>query len=220
MTKRKTTTAQEEPPPYGAKLPIEPAKEQDTRDLLGLVLGDKNTALALIAHFPTLREMERAGIEEIAEIAGLQQAFVVKAALDLGRRLTNERLARGESFTCSRQIWRAMRDLEGLEQEEFWILLLDSRNALIKKERVRIGTTNACPIAAPDILCPALRERARSIILVHNHPSGDPTPSHEDRAITEQIQRAAKICGIKILDHIVIGDCKFVSFADRGWITE
>ncbi|MCB9640897.1 MAG: DNA repair protein RadC [Myxococcales bacterium] len=171
--------------------------------------------------FQDLRSLERAGTGEIAEIAQLpyEKASSIKAALELGRRLAGQPLSRGEAYLCSRQIWRAYGPkLAGHEQETFWALLLDQGNRLLREIQVSKGSVNRCPVTPAEIFAPALREKAVSLILLHNHPSGQPEPSPEDRALTERLQQVAQLVGVRILDHLVLGDQSYVSFADRGWI--
>ncbi|MCK6511721.1 DNA repair protein RadC [Myxococcota bacterium] len=171
--------------------------------------------------FQDLRELERAGVQEIASHAAIssEKAAAIKAALELGRRLAQQPLSRGEAFVCSRQIWRAYGPrMAGQEQETFWALLLDQSNRLLREVQVSAGSINRCPVTPVEVFAPALREKAVGMILLHNHPSGQPEPSPEDRALTERLQQVAHLIGIRLLDHLVLGDQSYVSFADRGWL--
>jgi DNA repair protein RadC len=171
--------------------------------------------------FQDLRALERAGVQEIANHAAISsdKAAAIKAALELGRRLAQQPLSRGEAFVCSRQIWRAYGPrMAGQEQETFWALLLDQGNRLLREVQVSAGSINRCPVTPTEVFAPALREKAVGMILLHNHPSGHPEPSPEDRALTERLQQVAQLVGIRLLDHLVLGDQSYVSFADRGWL--
>jgi len=180
-----------------------------------------SSAVKLLAEFRSLRGIEKASVAEIARVGGLSEAkaCALKNAFELGRRVATVALERGEAYVCSRQIWRAFgAKLAGLERETFWVLLLDQGNRLIHQEKISVGAINRCIVSPIEVFSLALREKAVSLILLHNHPSGNPEPSPEDRAVTEQLQRGAKVLGLRILDHIVIGDQRYVSFADRGWM--
>ena len=210
-------------------LQIRPIRDLHESELLALLLGAggrqqakaQAEASRLWARWGSLRAFERAGVAEIAEAGEMdeERALAVKAALEMGRRLAQIPLERGEAYVCSRQIWRAFgAKLAGLEQETFWILLLDQGNRLIHQQQICVGAINRCPVTPLEVFSPVLREKAVSLILLHNHPSGHPEPSPEDRALTEQLQRVAKLLGVRLLDHLVIGDQRYVSFADRGWL--
>jgi DNA repair protein RadC len=166
-----------------------------------------------------LREIERAGVAELSGIGGIctQKATAVHAALELGRRLVETPLYRGQSFTSSREVFEAYAPrLGGCEQETFWVLLLDQQNRVVKQIQIVSGSVNRCPLSPQDVFAPALREKAVRLILLHNHPSGDPEPSQDDRSLTQRLQKIAQLLNIEILDHLIICDQRYVSFADRG----
>lgn len=103
-----------------------------------------------------------------------------------------------------------------VEQESFRVLILNQKNLLIKQELIFLGTANNCSIHPRDIFRETIRHNGVGIILVHNHPSGDPTPSDDDKKITDIIVSAGKLLGIEVLDHVILGDNKHFSFVDRG----
>jgi DNA repair protein RadC len=103
-----------------------------------------------------------------------------------------------------------------LRQEEFHLLLLNTQNAIIREVIITRGTLDASVVHAREVFRPAIAESAAAVLLVHNHPSGDPTPSPEDVAITAELAAAGQLIGIPILDHIVIGDSRYVSFVESG----
>ncbi len=114
-------------------------------------------------------------------------------------------------------------DMQNLAQEAFHILLLNSKNAVINRVLISLGTGDSAYVVPRDIFRPAIEQGAISLICLHNHPSGDPTPSREDSAITRQIHEAGKLVGIRMLDHVIIGrqtdeHAGYYSFADQGEI--
>ena len=102
-------------------------------------------------------------------------------------------------------------------REIFWALLLDTRNRLITALRISAGSLAASLVHPREAFRPAIREAAAAVLFAHNHPSGDPTPSREDRRITARLREAGVLLGIPVLDHIVIGAESYFSFADAGW---
>jgi len=144
-------------------------------------------------------------------------AAQVKAAVELGRRMQSGRLRRGRGFSSSNEVAEHFLPyLRGLRKEVFKILLLDARNRMIREETVSEGSLTASIVHPREVFKAAVEESAASVILVHNHPTGDPTPSKEDRAITRQLVKAGEIMNIKVLDHIIVGDGVYLSFADQG----
>lgn len=143
------------------------------------------------------------------------------AILALPRLLERVGLQTGEkrAITCSRDIFDLFRFRTGtLEREHFVVLSLNSRNLVIFEETAAVGTVNAVHVSPADILKSAVRYSAASIICVHNHPSGDPSPSPEDRNLTERIARASALMGIRFLDHLVVTVSAYYSFSDSGEI--
>ena len=120
-------------------------------------------------------------------------------------------------ISCSRDIFDLFRFSTGIrEQEHFVVLALNSRNRIISKETTAVGSVNTVNVSPADILKPAIRHAAASIICMHNHPSGDPTPSTDDRSLTDRIARASSLMGIRFLDHLVITVSSYYSFSDSG----
>jgi DNA repair protein RadC len=97
------------------------------------------------------------------------------------------------------------------------LLMFDGKNRLLKEITVSTGSLSLNVVHPREVFKPAVRESAASVILLHNHPSGDPAPSPEDRELTRRLVKAGRIMGIKVLDHIVLGDGGYISFADQGW---
>jgi DNA repair protein RadC len=197
-----------------------------TAELLAIILrtglgGENVLALAtrLISKYDGLPGLARASFAELKAEKGLGQAKTaqVKAALELGRRML---LAAPEDrFTVRAPADVAqllMAEMAHLEQEHFRVLYLDTRNRLLGTETVYVGSLNASHIRVGEIFRDAVKRNCAAIIVVHNHPSGDPSPSPEDVAVTRQIVAAGKLLDIEVLDHLVIGQRRFVSLRERG----
>lgn len=107
-------------------------------------------------------------------------------------------------------------ELLGKSREEFWVIAFNSRNAVLRAERVAQGTASACPVDPKDVFGVAIAAKAAAIVVAHNHPSGDPTPSAADLVLTRQLVRGAELLCVRVLDHIIVGDDRFASMAQRG----
>ncbi len=125
-------------------------------------------------------------------------------------------MGEGQKFRDSRQVFEAFRDMFLEPVEVFRVLLLDPKNRLLHFENVSRGSLSTSVVHPREVLWTAVYYRAAGIICLHHHPSGDPSPSREDQECTERIYRAGKILGIRLLDHIVIGESEYFSFADAG----
>jgi DNA repair protein RadC len=122
-----------------------------------------------------------------------------------------------ESVRGASQVWRLLREeLTGWDRERFLTLLLDGRHKVLGLEEVSVGTATASLVHPREVFKGAILANAVAFILVHNHPSGDPSPSREDRDVTERLKKASELMGIKLLDHIVFGKEGFHSFAEAG----
>ncbi len=124
-----------------------------------------------------------------------------------------------ENLRTSSDVWQAFRFLEQRDREEFWVALLDGKNRLIGTHQVSVGTLTASLVHPREFAKPLILASAAACVLVHVHPSGDPTPSAEDVAITERLVRACEILGVGVLDHVVIGVGRYYSFADQGQLS-
>ncbi|MCM0081138.1 DNA repair protein RadC [Geomonas sp. Red32] len=204
-------------------------------ELLALIIGSGDAATSrsaldlgrdLLAEFQSLRSLSDASCAEIQRIKGLgpAKASSVKAALDLARRLRGEQrpIESFTRFTSALQVYEQFSDLDyefrDIRKEYFMVLLLDGKNRIIKRIRVSEGSLNQSIVHPREVFNVAVRESAAAIILLHNHPTGDPTPSPEDLEVTRRLRDAGEVMGIKVLDHIIIGEGAFYSFAERGHI--
>lgn len=164
-----------------------------------------------------LGKLNELSLKELQEIKGIGPAksMQIKALFEFNKRHS---LAKrdGESIKSARDVFEyASQRLATNQQENFMILLLDSKNRIVKDEVISIGTLNASIIHPREVFKSAIRESANSIILVHNHPSGDPEPSAEDEQITEKLFEAGELLNIKVLDHVIVGKDKWWSFKER-----
>lgn len=197
-------------------------------ELLALVLrtGDaasKTSALdharMLLGRFGSLRRLGSAATAELCEIKGIgpAKAAEIQAVFQLARRFGQESLAQGERYTCADQVFHHYHErLRDYKKEVFYALLLDSKNRLIREVLVSEGSLTASIVHPREVFAPVVRESAAAVLFVHNHPSGDPTPSREDVEITTRLFKAGELMGVKVLDHVIIGSGRYLSFADRG----
>lgn len=167
----------------------------------------------------SLRRVMTAGIADLCKVAGIGPAKATKilAALDLGRRAAEEARPDRDQVRTSRDVYERMRlAMRDLPHEEFHVLLLNTQNQILRDLQVTRGTLDASLVHPREVFRAAIAEAAASVILVHNHPSGDPSPSTEDCAVTRQLRSAGELVGIEVLDHVVIGEGRYVSFVDSG----
>jgi DNA repair protein RadC len=164
--------------------------------------------------------------EEIEEIPGIgpAKAARLKACAEIGKRLLHGVDSGRKPFTVRRgsEVFEYVRTtVEGLDREHFCILLLNSRNQVIGKEVVSVGSLDASIVHPREIFKNSIKRSAASIVLVHNHPSGDPTPSDDDLEITKRLVEAGRILGIHVMDHVVIARASFVSMRETcpGWFS-
>jgi len=142
---------------------------------------------------------------------------MVRAALELGRRAAGTPLVLGDPMRDAAAVYAHFRGrLSQWERELFFVLLLDGRNRLMTELCISEGTLTSALVHPREVFAPAIRLSAAAIVVVHNHPSGDPTPSAEDSALTDRLRRAGELIGIRLLDHVVIGQGRFVSMADTA----
>jgi DNA repair protein RadC len=198
-------------------------------ELLALVLrsgdsGSKQSAIdlgrELIKHFSgNLRELGSADVRELCAIkgVGLAKATSIKAAFTLASRYQARKLERLDRFTSPKQVFDYFHhEFRDSRKEYFLVLLLDGKNRIIRRVQISEGSLNQSIVHPREVFSPAVKESAAAIILVHNHPTGDPTPSSEDNAITRRLKEAGELMGIAVLDHIIVGDGDYVSFVERG----
>jgi DNA repair protein RadC len=148
---------------------------------------------------------------------GPAKSASLEAALELSRRLATRRLQRGDRVSGPSDVFRHFHArLRDEAHERFMVLLLDGRHRVLREEVISQGTLTASLVHPREVFRPALREAAAALVLVHNHPSGDPSPSREDREVTERLRHAGEVLGIPVLDHVIVADQGFVSLRDEG----
>ncbi len=177
-------------------------------------------ALELLQQTGGLQCLSRMGLDELCRISGIgpAKAAQIQAGVELGKRALATPLASGTRITASADVYAAYHPLlRDLRQEVFILVLLDAKHAVIKDLRISEGSLTASLVHPREVFAAAVRESAAAVVCLHNHPSGDPTPSQEDRALTARLQEAGDLLGIPLLDHLIIGDGRYVSFADQGW---
>lgn len=197
-----------------------------TAELLAITIrtGDGNgnnlhLAEKLLTNFDGLPGIARASITELTALKGIGRvkAIEMKAALELGRRLAVTSPAERPTITSPADAANlVMSEMRFHEQEHFRAVLLDTRNSVLSIPTIHIGTLNSINVRPAETFRAALKENARSIILLHNHPSQDPSPSPEDVGTTRTFIQAGKLLDIEVIDHIVIGGNRFVSLKERG----
>jgi DNA repair protein RadC len=173
----------------------------------------------LLKKFGGLAGLQKADYAEVCKEHGLgpAKAAQIKAAIDLGRRLMQESPEKREAIhNPTEAADMVMYEMAALEQEELWVILLDTRNQVSEVTHVYKGSLNSSQVRICELFKAAVRRGAASIIVVHNHPSGDPTPSPDDVAITRAIVQAGKLLDIEVLDHLVIGQGRYASLKERG----
>jgi DNA repair protein RadC len=166
--------------------------------------------------------LAQCGIEELCTVPGVGEAKAaqLKAALELGKRALAGPLAKGTKITSSRDVFVHYHStLRDLRHEVFKVILLDAKHAIMRDATVSEGSLTLSIVHPREVFTLAVKESAAAVIFLHNHPSGDPTPSPEDRVLTARLVSAGEILGIRVLDHLVVGDGHYVSFADQGWMT-
>lgn len=197
-----------------------------TPELLAIILrtgvgGENALAMAtrLLSRYEGLPGLAKASLSELQSERGLGEAKTaqLKAALELGRRMLlaapRDRFAVRSPSDVAQLL---MAEMAHLEQEHLRVLYLDTRNRLLGSETVYVGSLNASHIRVGEVFREAVKRNCAAIIVAHNHPSGDPTPSPEDVEVTRQLVAAGKLLDIELLDHMVIGQQRFVSLRERS----
>jgi len=204
------------------------ADKLSSQELLALVIGrgvSKRSVMTiaqeLVMRFGSIQGISNATIEELSYIKGIgtAKAAQLKAVFELGKRqeLEKETLYEGYDIKDPQSVVRAVRGtIKDKAKEHFKLILLNTRNKIIGLSTVSIGTLNASLVHPREVFKDAIRHSASSVVIAHNHPSGDPEPSEEDLKITRRLVESGKILGIEVLDHIIIGKDTFVSLKTKG----
>ncbi len=183
-------------------------------ELMALLLGTPRPDLARELVREDLRELSLESLQERPGV-GLARASTVLAAVELGRRLHRQT---GPPVTSPQEAYLLVADLAELRKEHFRCLYLDARRRLLASETISIGTLTASLVHPREVFQPAVARSAASLLVAHNHPSGDPEPSAEDLALTRRLRQAGDILGIELVDHLVVGRGSYVSLKELGYL--
>ena len=203
------------------------ARTLTVAELLAIVLGTGaggqsalSVAQGILAHADgSLRRIATQPVAALTAMRGVgnARAVSVHAALELGRRMAEEARDDGAPLRSPRDVFAAFSGrLQDLPVEEFHVAVLDAQHRLERDITVTRGILNSSLVHPREVFREAIAERAAAIILVHNHPSGDPTPSADDRLVTEQLVAAGRLLDIPVHDHVIVGRGRYVSFAETG----
>ncbi len=204
------------------------AEALSAQELLALIIGRgipkksvMSIAQELITKFGNIKAIGQATIEELSQIKGigLAKAAQIKASFELGKREELEPEFKNYDIKDPEAVVKAIRaGIKDKAKEHFKLILLNPRNKIIGISTISIGTLNASLVHPREVFKDAIKHSAASVVLAHNHPSGDPEPSEDDLKITKKLVESGNILGIEVLDHIVIGKNNFCSFKERGLI--
>jgi DNA repair protein RadC len=203
-----------------------PASLSDA-ELLAVLLGSGRQgqnvveiAHDLLARAGDLRALAESAEAELCALPGVgpARAAVIRAAVELGRRVTGFRPERGRLLGNAADVWTHYRArLCAFAVEEFWMLALDVRHRVLLESCVARGSLTGVEVHPRDVFRTLIRSGAASVIFCHNHPSGDPAPSRQDLELTARLRQVGELCGIAVLDHVIVASDGFVSLAGRGW---
>ncbi|WP_251942821.1 MULTISPECIES: RadC family protein [Staphylococcus] len=204
------------------------ASELSHAELLAILIntGRKGYSSLDIAHellrsVSNLKELKSLSLNDLNQIkgVGVYKALTLKAAFELGERMHSGSVEEKVQINSPKDVANyMMAKMEHLKQEQLVVLFLDAKNVVFKQKIIFIGTLNSSIVHPREIFNEAIKQSSHSIILIHNHPSGEVTPSNEDIETTKRLIQCGAIIGIEILDHIIIGDHQYLSLAEEGYI--
>lgn len=178
-----------------------------------------NLAAQTLKELGGLRGLVQAGLDELQAIKGLGPAkgAQIKAALELGKRIASLGPENRTVIRCPEDVKNlVMEEMRYLDREHFRTISLNTKNHVLAVDTVSIGSLNSSIVHPRELFKNPIKRSSAALILVHNHPSGDPTPSKEDIEVTKRLSDAGKLLGIEILDHIIIGDQKYISLKEKA----
>lgn len=213
--------------PY-EKIESHGAEVLSNAELIAVIIrsGLKNTTSVEVAqrlmkeyasngHIGSLNNISLGELQSIKGI-GRVKALQIKAALELSKRISSYKKQRTVNITSPWDVSQyIMEEMRYLKQEHFGIIMMNTKNEILKFLKITVGTLNASLVHPREVFSEPIKCKSASIILVHNHPSGDPTPSKEDIDTTKRLIESGNILGIKILDHVIIGDGKYISLKEK-----
>ncbi|WNR45843.1 RadC family protein [Paenibacillus roseipurpureus] len=180
-----------------------------------------NLANRILSESGGLRSLVDMSKDQLTQIKGIgdAKALQIQAGIELGRRLAKSSHEERVTIRSPKDIANLMsEDLRYLQKEHFVCLFLNTKNHVVGQETLSMGSLNASIVHPREVFRAAIKRSSASIICVHNHPSGDPTPSPEDISLTARLVEAGTIIGIEVLDHVIIGDQRFISLKEQGFM--
>jgi len=189
-----------------------------TAELLSIFLGGDDLGVILLANFGGLHGLMNASEAQLQRVKGVGEAVSrqIKATLELARRLQEPKEELPNVSSPANAAALLMPMMRYLPQEEMRVLLLNTRNGMIGQQTIYRGSLNTAVVRIGEIFKPAVEAQAAAIIIAHNHPSGDPSPSPQDISTTRRVVESGKLLNIDVLDHLIIGDGRFISLKERG----
>ena len=202
-------------------------RELSLQEVLAVVVGEGSKgagalvlAIRLLEACGGLVGLGKAGVDDLQRVRGIgfAKACRLVATFELGKRFARESVSNGSSIRTPGDISRIFMDeMKHYDREHFKAAYLNTKNQIIRTVTVSIGSLNASIVHPREILKPAISASAASIILVHNHPTGDPTPSREDVEFTRRFAKCGELIGIELLDHVIIGSDRYQSLKEGGY---
>ncbi len=229
MTERLTITQWAEEDRPREKMMLHGVSALSNAELLAILIGSGNTEESavelmrkvLAGYGNNLNELGKASIDELCRYKGIgpAKAITILAASELGKRRKEEKVEERVTILSSKDVYECFYPLMcDLPTEECWVLLLNQASKIIDKVKIGVGGLNATAVDVRCILREALLKRASAIALCHNHPSGSIRPSREDDRLTQQVNQASQCMNIRLVDHVILTDGAFYSYADEGRI--
>ena len=229
MTERLTITQWAEEDRPREKMMLHGVSALSNAELLAILIGSGNTEESavelmrkvLAGYGNNLNELGKASIDELCRYKGIgpAKAITILAASELGKRRKEEKVEERVAILSSKDVYECFYPLMcDLPTEECWVLLLNQASKIIDKVKIGAGGLNATAVDVRCILREALLKRASAIALCHNHPSGSIRPSREDDRLTQQVNQASQCMNIRLVDHVILTDGAFYSYADEGRI--
>ncbi|NLM39076.1 MAG: DNA repair protein RadC [Firmicutes bacterium] len=195
-------------------------------ELLAILLGSGTKSLSavrlaehLLAEFSSLRSLAGASCEELMNVkgVGIAKASVITAAFELAKRLADSEMeVREVIHTPQDAADLVLHDLSLADKEHFMVIMLNTKHRVIGKKVISIGHLNGSLVHPREMFKEVIRRSSAAVILVHNHPSGDPTPSRDDISVTKRLVEAGQLLGIQVVDHIIVGHNCYLSFREQG----
>lgn len=229
MTERLTINQWAEADRPREKMLLHGASALSDAELLAILIGSGNTEESAVElmrkvlndYHNKLNELGKASVDELCNYKGIgvAKAITILAASELGKRRKDETILERQTILSSKDVYECFYPLLcDLPTEEFWILLMNQASKIIDKVRVSSGGLTATVVDVRCVMYEALLKRASAIVICHNHPSGNIHPSREDDRLTEQVNKASQFMNIHLVDHVILTDGKFYSYADEGRI--